>query len=139
MSDNTFDKVERSDAPLYGPRRLILCGFPAAAQPKFAYVLETAGLSGTAVVWVSENRADTPISDLLELADGTGVGEDSGLARAVVVSGITEGQLHRLMTVCRESGMRHALWAVLTPENEAWTVRNLLSELAAEREALGKL
>ncbi|MGA6925806.1 MAG: DUF3783 domain-containing protein, partial [Desulfosarcina sp.] len=56
----------------------------------------------------------------------------------IVVSGITENQLHALMTLTRESGMQPALWAALTPTSETWTLKQLLAELQAEREAFSR-
>jgi len=29
---STFEKVQRTDKPMYGPAGLLLCGFPAAAH-----------------------------------------------------------------------------------------------------------
>lgn len=136
MSDGTFEKVQQTDAPMYGPPKLILCGFPAAAQPKLQMVLEMVGLRDVAVVWAGETDAQSTLADLLQLPDRTGAGSDSALARAIVVSGITQNQLHSLMTVCRKSGMQQALWAALTPTSETWPLASLLSELQAERKAL---
>jgi hypothetical protein len=135
---STFEKVTRSEKILYGPRKLLLCGFGAEAQKKFDAILGTAGMSGVPKVWVATGQGATPLSDLLELADGSGAGLSSALPRAVIVAGITEAQLIGLMSVCRKSGMQPALWAVLTPVSERWTVEQLLAELAREREALQK-
>ena len=136
MTDGAFEKVQRSDNPMYGPCKLLLCGFPATAQPKFATVLGMAGLAGTAVLWANRTHASQALSELIDLPDGTGSGEDSNLARAVIVSGITENQLHALMAVCRKTGMKPALWAALTPTSETWPLGRLLEELQAERNAL---
>jgi hypothetical protein len=138
MEKTTFEKVSRSDKPLYGPRRLLLCGFASGAQARFAGRLETAGIADVARVWVDEKLAETVIRGLLELPDGTGSGTSSGLPRAVIVAGISEAQLVGLMTICRKSGMQQAFWAVLTPVSETWTVNRLLAELTREREALQK-
>jgi hypothetical protein len=121
---------------MYGPRKLLLCGFPAGAQSKFARVLEMAGLEQTPLVWANQENTGQTLSTLLDLPDGTGSDRDSTLARAVVVSGITENQLHSLMNVCRKSGMQQALWAALTPTSETWTLECLLDELNKERKAL---
>jgi len=138
MTDGTFEKVQRSDNPMYGPRKLLLCGFPAQAQPKFAAVLEMAGLAGVAVLWANQEHGPNKLADLLALPDGSGAGADSALARAIIVSGLTENQLHTLMTVCRQTGMKTALWAALTPTSETWPLGQLLEELQAERKALSK-
>jgi hypothetical protein len=135
---STFEKVTRSEKILYGPRKLLLCGFPAESRKKFATVLETVGLAAVPKVWVTTVQGAAPLADLLELPDGSGSEAASALPRAVIVAGITEAQLIGLMTVCRKSGMQNALWAVLTPVSEKWTVQQLLAELAREREALQK-
>ena len=138
VEKSTFEKGTRSDKVLYGPRRLLLCGFSAEAQKKFGTVLEMTGLSDISKAWVDKERAGALISDLLELPNGTDAGAPSALPRAVIVAGISEAQLISLMTVCKKSGMHQTLWAVLTPVSEKWTVEQLLAELAREHEALQK-
>lgn len=138
MSEGSFEKVHHSDAPLYGPPKLLPCGFSGQVQPKFRMVLEMAGLVDVPVVWVSETLSEKRLGDLIKLPDNSGAGEDSTLPRAIVVSGITENQLHSLMALCRKSGMQNALWAVLTPTSQTWTMKQLLVELQAERKALSK-
>ena len=138
MTDATFEKVHRSDTPMYGPRKLLLCGFPAPVQPKFSVVLEMAGLADIAVLWANPEHASKTLAELLELPAGAGAGADSALVRAIIVSGITENQLHTLMAVCRKTGMKPALWAALTPTSETWPLAQLLEELQAERKALSK-
>lgn len=139
MTENSnFEKVTRSGKRLYGPRKLLLCGFGAEAQKKFQTVLGMAGLGDVPRVWVATPQGAMTLADLLELADGSGAETASALPRAVIVAGITEAQLIGLMTVCKKSGMQQTLWAVLTPVSERWTVQQLLAELAREREALQK-
>lgn len=136
MSDGTFEKVTQSEKALYGPRKLLLCGFAASMQANFAKVLGFTGLADLDVVWVAADQADDEIGQLMELAPATGTGTDSNLPRAIVVASISENELHNLMNTCRASGMKSALWAVLTPVSEKWTLRQLLAELEAERTAL---
>ena len=137
-NDASFEKVSTSDKPLYGPRRLFLCGFPADAQPKFDIVLKAVGLLDVPKVWVSDEQANMLLSELLVLADNSDLGISSSLPRAIVVAGISQNELINLMSVCKQAGMKNALWATLTPTSEGWTIRQLLTELEAEREALSK-
>jgi hypothetical protein len=44
MTEAGFEKISRSDDALYGPRKLLLCGFPAGAQSTFATLLEMVGI-----------------------------------------------------------------------------------------------
>jgi hypothetical protein len=138
MTDGTFEKVQHSDKRMYGPPKLLLCGFSAASQSTFSAVRQTADLMDVPAVWASQDDGDRPIAALLDLPDGAGAGVDSALPRAIIVCGITENQLHLLMSSCRQAGMKQALWAVLTPTSETWPLGQLLEELQAERDALAK-
>ena len=95
-----------------------------------------AGLKQVPLFWSLENQKDALLSDLAFMPSGSGRGESSALPRAIIVAGITERQLQTLMAVCRQSGMKKALWATLTPISETWLLKNLLAELSAEREAM---
>ena len=136
MSQPGFEKIQQSDDCLYGPRKLLLCGFTVEAQSKFETLLEMLEIPGLPLVWLSEAVADDKIGELAESPHGTGAGQSSSLPRAIIVGGITQNELHRLMSGCRKAGMKTALWAVLTPTSASWPLKNLLAELAAEREAM---
>ncbi len=138
MTEAGFEKIKRSDAILYGPRKLLLCGFPPAAQPKFKSLLGMLGITRLPLAWINADQSREFISELMALDDGAGEGRSSTLPRAIIVAGIQEKELHTLMSGCRKAGMKKALWAVLTPTSEKWGLQQLLSELAAEREALSK-
>jgi hypothetical protein len=138
MADAKFEKVTHSDKPFYGPRKLLVCGFDDKAQPEFKNLLQTAGIKEIPVVWVLSGQADTVLADLFALPDNSGRGISSTLPGAIVVSGITENELHRLMNTCRKTGMPPALWAALTPTSETWSLKSLLAELTAERKAMSQ-
>ena len=136
--DASFEKISQNDQKIYGPRKLLLCGFASEAQPKFIKLMEMLNISNLPIVWVTEDQAGSRLNELLEHADGSGWGKPSSLSRAVIMSGITTNELHTIMSGCRQAGMKQALWATLTPSSESWTIEQLLSELAAEREAMKK-
>jgi hypothetical protein len=136
MAEAKFEKITHSDTLLYGPPKLLLCGFPKSAQSKFKSLIAAAGLAGISVLWAAKEHQTEVLSDLVNLPDGAGLGASSDLPRAVIVSGIQEKQLHGLMTLCRKTGLHKVLWAVLTPVSEKWTLQALLSELQAERRAM---
>jgi hypothetical protein len=81
MNDAAFEKVSSTDKPLYGPRKLLLCGFSQSVQPKFNTLLELLGLSAIPRVWVTEAQADILISKLLEFEDD-GVGSIIGASKS---------------------------------------------------------
>jgi hypothetical protein len=136
MTNATFEKVSRSKKPIYGPRKLLLCGFDPADQLKFNTLLEMLGLAELPRVWGTVEQKEASLAQLMGLKDGTGQGKPSGLPRAIIMAGITEEELHQLMGGARNAGMRNALWATLTPVSETWTLGELLAELTAERQAM---
>ena len=138
MSDAGFEKVSQSDKPMYGPRKLLISGFSSATQPKFVRLLELIGLSETPRVWVTEENGNRLISEVLALEDSTGWGVSSELTRAIIMCGLTQNELHLLMSGSRQSGLKPPLWATLTPTSETWTVQDLLKELSAEHQAMQK-
>ena len=138
MTDAKFEKVSRTDQPLYGPRKLLLCGFSQSVQPNFNKLLELIGLSEIPKVWITENQADIQVGELVTLRDNAGFGVSSELPRAIIMAGITQNEMHRLMTGCRQSKMKQTLWATLTPNSETWTIQSLLGELAAEHREMQK-
>ncbi len=136
MTDAKFEKVSPSDTPLYGPRMLLLCGFSQSVQPNFNKLLELIGLSEIPKVWVTDDQADIRVGELVKLPDNTGFGISSDLPRAIIMAGITQSEMHGLMSGCRKSRMKETLWATLTPTSETWTIQSLLEELAAEHEVM---
>ena len=138
MTKASFEKIDQSAALLYGPAKLLLCGFTPRAQSAFRALLAILNMSDLPIVWVGDSQIEARLGDLVQLPDGSGEGLPSDMPRAIIVSGITQGALHRLMSGCRKAGMKKALWAVLTPTSEKWLIQRLLRELTAERDALSK-
>ncbi|MBT8371326.1 MAG: DUF3783 domain-containing protein [Deltaproteobacteria bacterium] len=136
MNDASFEKVSQSNKPLYGPRKLLLCGFSQSVQPKFSELVQLLGLSDIPRVWIIEDQAGISVGDLMQLEDNSGWGVSSELPRAIIMAGITQNELHRLMVGCRKAEMKPPLWATLTPTSETWAIEALLKELAAEHRAM---
>jgi len=134
----SFKKLSRSDEPLYGPRKILLCGFSPPGQASFAALIYQAGLRDAPLVWIAADRADMLVADLLLLPDQTGLAEASTLPRAVILSGVTENEIHRLMALNRKTSRQATIWATVTPVSETWTLNKLLMELQAERKALNR-
>jgi len=134
----SFKKLSRSDEPLYGPRKILLCGFSPSDQNSFMSLIAQAGLRDAPQVWVAADQTDMLVADLLRLPDQTGHGQASTLPRAVILSGVTENEIHRLMALNRKISRQATIWATVTPVSETWTLKNLLRELQAERKALSR-
>ena len=130
---STFTKVSRTDDCLYGPRKLLICGFPFDERHEFLNILKMTEIKEIPTIWVGLEKADNTLQDLFMLSDMWGVKTESKLLRAVIMGGITNKELHGIMGSYRNSGLPSTLWAVLTPTSEKWTLKMLLKELDAER------
>ncbi len=138
MNEGAFEKVERSEKRLYGPQGVLICGYPPDEHAPFAEALETIGFGGWPFIFVTDGDSGKTVGEALALGDRSGMGKGSQLARAVIMSGFTQGEVHVIMSAYRKAGLPEQLWATLTPVSETWTIEKLLGELAAEDKAFKK-
>jgi len=132
----TFQPLGESDRRMHGRTALLVCGFGADEQRALLDLLTGCDLGSLPVVFVMDDHRETALHELARLPDRTGIGSASTLRRALVLSGLTEGELHAVMDVYRKSQLPRSLWAAVTPVSEKWTIGELLNELHQEREAL---
>jgi hypothetical protein len=136
MAKAGFEKLQNSEKTLFGPRKLLLTGFSSNSQTKFKILLEMLGLSDLPIVWAASEQLDDPLNVVVDLPEDFGKGMDSSLPRAIIAGGITEKELRLLMSGCRKAGMKHTIWATLTPTSVTWPLKQLLAELTAEHKAM---
>lgn len=138
MNDKaTFSRISRTSQPLYGPRKLLICGFTPEGQTALDKVL-TAAVSDLPLLFAGSADLDETLEDLFCRPDLARRAEGSRMPAAIIMAGITENELHQLITSYRTAGLPAPMWATLTPTSEKWTLRQLLKELSAERQALEK-
>jgi hypothetical protein len=139
MSGGTFSKVKATDDRMYGPRGLVVCGYPPEEHGPLDGFLERFGGADLPVVFATKEIAAQTLGEILSLPNRSGKGEPSNLRRAMVLSGFTQKELHTLlMGAYRQGGLPDQLWATLTPISENWSLTDLLEELARESEAMKK-
>ena len=127
-----FTKVEKSEKPMYGPRGLLVCGYPEEEHGIFLDLIDKAGLAGIRIIFTSSHDLEISVGYLLN-CEGKEESEDaSDMPRAVIMSGLTQNELHGLMAAYRKSGFPRQLWAALTPVSEKWPLKQLLRELEKE-------
>ena len=131
-----FTKIEKSEKPMYGRRGLLVCGYPEEERSIFLNLLDKAELAGISVVFTSSHDLETSVGDLLCPEDEEGTEDISKIPRAVIMSGLTQNELHGLMAVYREAGLPRQIWATLTPVSEKWTLKQLLTELQKEERTM---
>jgi hypothetical protein len=137
MEDGTFEKVGQSEERMYGPKGILVCGYPSSEHKFFLLFMEKAGFGDRPVIFVRTKDALKSLKELLSLSTAWGMGEPSDMPRALVMSGFTQNELHKIMSAYRWAELPEQLWATVTPVSENWTAGRLLEELQKEDEALG--
>ncbi len=137
MDDGTFRKVEKSSKAMYGPRRILVCGYTKDEQAEFSSVLKEIQMADIPVKFSVDADGPKILKTILEEAETRGT-EQSSLRRAVIMSGLTQTELHNLMGSHRESDLPRPLWASLTPVSESWSLGDLLEALVREAEMMKK-
>jgi len=138
MSNGNFQAVGNSDKRMFGPRKIIICGFSATDQNDFKKMTAALGMNDISVISVGTGQAAATLGEVVDMPDGTEHAEASELDRTVILSGLTENELGDVMLGYRRLGQPRVLWAALTESSIEWTLSALIETLAAEREALQK-
>ena len=138
MSEGTFKKIGESAEPMYGPRAILICGFTPLEQETAMNLLDSIRVTDVPVIFATTEDTEKRLCELLTRVDQSGRNADSDISRAVVMSGITEGELRQILSSYRRTGLPRPLWASLTPFSENWTLAALLDELEKERIAMEK-
>ena len=138
MSDAKMVKVSQSEEPMHGPRKLLVCGYSAPEQDAFCEMMEHEGLEDVDILFGIPADGECTMSELFCQESRCKMGEPGKMPRAVIMGGISEKELHRIMSGWRELGLPRQLWAVLTPNSEKWTLRQLITELQRELKEMQK-
>ena len=132
----TFTKIGETEEPMYGTRALLVCGYAEDERSEFLSMIEKSGPADIRVIFASPLDLETNIGDLMVKGDKADLVEASGMPRAVIMSGLTENELHSLMSAYKQAGFKRQIWAALTPVSEKWPLKFLLEELQAEDRAV---
>ncbi len=124
---------------MYGPWKLLVCGYPVEEQAPFLSFLEALGFKDLPVIFVTEEDLRLSLETVLNRGDKDGFGTASSMARAVILSGFTHNDLHKLISGYRQHQLPEQLWATLTPISEKWPITVLLEELSKEAQAMKEL
>ena len=51
MSEGNFEKIQESDEQMYGPKAILVCGYPPPEHRFFALFMEKAGFSDRPIIF----------------------------------------------------------------------------------------
>ncbi len=135
MSDGTFSKVEKSSKTMYGPRGILACGYSKVEQAAFLSLLKQLQMEDVQVRFPVDTDGSRSLKSLFEETQTSQI-DHGPLRRAVIMSGLTQAELHKVIASHRESDLPRPLWASLTPISESWALQDLLETLAREHAAM---
>jgi hypothetical protein len=135
-AENTFRPVGNSDERMHGATAVLVSGFEVEEQQAFRALMDANGLAEVPTIYIVEAFLEHSLFELVRMPTETRAGQTAKLPRAVIMSGLTEKDLHALMDAYRESGRAKPHWATVTPTTEQWPVKKVLIELLKESEAL---
>ena len=133
-----FNRLDKSDKRMYGPRGLLVCGYPEEERDKFLDFTSKINLSDIPVIFAVNEDVEKILGELFTHEHQAGITGDSDLPRSVIMSGLSQNELHVLMGAYREAGFVSQIWASLTPTSETWTLKEILIELLKEARAMQK-
>jgi hypothetical protein len=136
MSEGTFQKIATSRKRMFGPKGLVVCGFPPAEHAPLADALDQIGFNDRPYIFAMEKDLAKTLKEVLSAEGRSGMGHSSTMHRAIIMSGFLQSEVHTLMTAFRQAGLPRQLWATVTPVSENWTLAALLTELAEEDRAM---
>lgn len=136
--ESTFQPLGETDRELHGTSALIVCGFAATEQDELVDLTRVLGLRTVPIIFIVRGDGSKTLRELALLPDLTGQGGEIPVPRAVIMSGLTEKELHLLMNGYRATDLARPFWATVTPTSETWTIKALLSELVEERKAMSE-
>lgn len=130
--------VGESQKRMYGPRGILVCGFSADERKTIVKMFSDKKFKKLPVLFTTPDDQNTLMKEMIIRAHQSGMEGECKLDPAIIMSGLTEKELHRTMSTYKKLKMTKPLWATLTPTSENWTVTALISELNSERLHLEK-
>ncbi len=134
----TFDAIGNSNKRMYGETALLVAGYSPEEQSQLKELLSDTFQGPVPAVFVDDALKEHTLAQLAATPDLNAEGRPSSLPRAIIMSGLSEVELHGVMKAYRSAGLPHQIWASVTPVSASWTLGYLLEELRKEKEDLRK-
>ncbi|MDA8403635.1 MAG: DUF3783 domain-containing protein [Desulfobacteraceae bacterium] len=120
----SFKVVGESKKRMYGPRGLLVCGFSKEERTAIKKLLAKKTFGQIPLVFSAESDRQTLVKEMLAKTPDSGQNQPCFLERAIIMSGVTEQELHYIMAEYKKTSLPKPLWASLTPTSEKWTIES---------------
>jgi len=133
MNHAKLKVVGGSKKRMYGPRCMLICGFSADERRTILNMTKNKKFKNIPVIFTGNEDRLELMENIVIREHQAGLDDECGLERAIIMSGLTEKELHQTMAAYKKLKLPKPLWATLTPTSEKWTVEALVAELTNER------
>ena len=140
MTQSGFKPVGQTEQHLFGPRKIIVCGYTYEHQHSLRETLaQLPEFKDLPILFARPEDEGISLSTLFSREPVTGEDETLASPPTVIMAGLTGKELHLLMSEHKKTNIPSPIWATLTPISAGWPLRKLLKELGREKEAMQKL
>ena len=129
----TMKEMSPDNTALYGPKGLLICGLSGDHADRFLSLIHALDWKDVPVGFAGIEDVKKEVGDLFEEFPDN---RDPLGGIAVIAGGITQIELHQLMTAYQTVGLPNCLWAALTLNSIDWPLAKLLQHLAKEHQAM---
>ena len=133
MSHARLKVVGESKKRMYGPRCMLICGFSPDQRKIILNMTKNKKFKNIPMVFTAEGDRLELMKNMVIREHQIGLDSECELERTIIMSGLTEKELHQTMAAYKKLKLPKPLWATLTPTSEKWTVEALVNELTNER------
>lgn len=137
MTQPGFKPVGQTEQRLFGPRKILVCGYSLEQQHVlleiFAQLPEYKNLP---ILFARPEDTDTSLETLFSRDQSSEEGEVLASPPTIIMAGLTGKELHLFMAEHKKAMLFSPIWATLTPTSAGWTLGDLLKELGREKEAM---
>lgn len=134
----TFNAIGSGNKRMFGDTALLVSGFTPDEQSHLKAILRDVFPDQAPTVFVDDSLKARTLAELASNPNLGTEGTSSSLPRAIIMSGLTEKELHGVMSAYRSAGLPHPIWASMTPVSSTWSLQALLEELRKEKDELRK-
>ena len=139
MTQPGFKAVGQTEQRLFGPRKILVCGYVPEQQLALLDIYtQLPDFKTLPILFARPEDADYSLENLFTREPDTAPGEVLASPPAIIMAGLTEKELHLFMAAHKKTMSFSPIWATLTPTSAGWPLKDLLKELGREKEAMHK-
>ena len=137
MTQPGFKPIGQTEQRLFGPRKILVCGYSLEQQHNLLKIYtQLPEFTTLPILFARAEDTNASLETLFSRNHATEEDEVLASPPAIIMAGLTEKELHLFMAEHKKAMKFSPIWATLTPTSVGWTLGELLQELGREKEAM---